>query len=95
MIPADILDALWVALVIVGLGMMACGGLRLLEIAVALKRARLVEPETHGKRLTWVERIEQYHGVEPENGLIGGVPIHIWRREATKRARARTRKAGD
>lgn len=43
MIPADILDALWVALVIAGLGTMAYGGLRLLGIAVAAKRARLVE----------------------------------------------------
>ena len=31
--------------------------------------------------------------VEPKNGLIGGVPIHIWRREDAKRASAR--EAGD
>ena len=39
-IPPDILDALWVALSIAGLGVMACGGLRLLGLAIAAKRAR-------------------------------------------------------
>ncbi len=48
MIPADILDALWVAVAIAGLGVMAYGVLRLLGIAVAVKRARLVEPKTLG-----------------------------------------------
>ena len=40
-IPADILDALWVVLAIVGVGMMAYGGLGLLGIEIALKRERI------------------------------------------------------